>query len=190
MASCDPEADDVLTGEEIISENYVPKTLKEMRARQTRLTPADCVSIGVALTRALSHLHHNGLVHRDIKPSNVIFVHGVPKLADIGLVSSFDATMSFVGTAGYFPPEGPGKPTGDIYSLGIVLFHALAARVPYAADSPISITVNHLNDPLPLEYLYSKGIPQPIEQVALKMTAKSPSRQKGHFMVFWGLSAL
>jgi tetratricopeptide (TPR) repeat protein len=80
------------------------------------------VSIGLALTRALAHLHGHGLVHRDIKPSNIIFVDGAPKVADIGLVTGIDATRSFVGTDGYIAPEGPGTPQADLYSLGKVLF--------------------------------------------------------------------
>ena len=108
-------ADDVETGEEIYPERYVPKTLKELRTRRKRLAATDCLDIGLALTRALAHLHDNGLVHRDIKPSNVIFVHGIPKLADIGLVSNIDTSQSFVGTEGFVPPEGPGKAPADIF---------------------------------------------------------------------------
>ncbi len=83
---------------------------------------AQCVQIGLALTRALAHLHKCGLVHRNVKPSNVIFVGGVPKLADIGLVASVDATRSLVGTEGYVAPEGPGTPQADLYSLGKLLY--------------------------------------------------------------------
>src|SRR5438477_920789 len=115
-------ADDTEAGEEVVPETYVPKTLKEMRARQNRLAPAECLSIAVALTRALAHLHRNGLIHRDIKPSNIIFVHGVPKLADIGLVAEVGQTVSFVGTEGFIPPEGPGTPQADLYSLGKVIY--------------------------------------------------------------------
>ncbi|HMC26523.1 MAG TPA: protein kinase, partial [Verrucomicrobiae bacterium] len=121
-------ADDTEAGEEVVPETYVPKTLKEMRARQNRLAPAECLSIAVALTRALAHLHRNGLVHRDIKPSNVIFVHGVPKLADIGLVSAVDTSASFVGTEGFVPPEGPGSVSADLYSLGKVIYEISTGR--------------------------------------------------------------
>ena len=115
-------ADDIETGEEIFPERYVPKTLKELRARRKRLPADECLSISLALARALAHLHENGLVHRDIKPSNVIFVHGVPKLADIGLVSAIDTSESFVGTEGFVPPEGPGSASADVFSLGKVIY--------------------------------------------------------------------
>ncbi len=108
--------------------SYHPRTLKHDLQTRGRLPLTECLQIGRALTTALEHLHGHGLVHRDIKPSNVIFVNGVPKLADIGLVANIDATMSFVGTAGYVPPEGPGKPTGDIYSLGKLLYEISVGR--------------------------------------------------------------
>lgn len=115
-------ADDLETGEEIVPERYVAKTLRELRAGRRRLTVAESLDIGLALTRALAHLHAHGLVHRDIKPSNVIFVHGVPKLADIGLVSAIDSSHSYVGTEGFVPPEGPGTAAADVFSLGKVIY--------------------------------------------------------------------
>ncbi len=115
-------ADDIETGDEIFPDRYVPKTLKELRARQKRLPAEECLAISLSLSRALAHLHAHGLVHRDIKPSNVIFVHGVPKLADIGLVSAIDTSHSFVGTEGFVPPEGPGGAAADVFSLGKVIY--------------------------------------------------------------------
>ena len=70
----------------------MPRTLRHEVRTRGRLPVAECVRIGLALTTALEHLHQHGLVHRDVKPSNVVFVQGVPKLADIGLVASIDAT--------------------------------------------------------------------------------------------------
>jgi tetratricopeptide (TPR) repeat protein len=102
--------------------SYVPKTLKLELQRRGRLPAGECLEIGLALATALDHLHRHGLVHRDVKPSNVIFVNGIPKLADIGLVTDVDGTVSFVGTEGFIPPEGPGTPQADIYSLGKVLY--------------------------------------------------------------------
>jgi serine/threonine protein kinase len=108
--------------------SYAPRTLKHDLDRRGRLPVEECLRLGLALTTALEHLHAHGLVHRDVKPSNIIFVHGVPKLADIGLVTSMEATMSFVGTSGFLPPEGPGTPKADLYSLGKVLYEASTGR--------------------------------------------------------------
>src|SRR6185503_5002462 len=88
----------------------------------------ECIETGMALCRALEHLHGEGLVHRDIKPSNIIFVNGAPKLADIGLVTETGHTQSFVGTEGFIPPEGPGTEQADLFSLGKVLYEIATGR--------------------------------------------------------------
>jgi WD40 repeat protein/serine/threonine protein kinase/Flp pilus assembly protein TadD len=115
-------ADDVDAGQNIDPVAYQPKTLRTEFLRRGALPVNECVELALSLTTGLEHLHKHGLVHRDIKPSNIIFVKGMPKLADIGLVTRADATRSFVGTEGFFPPEGPGTPQADIYSLGKVLY--------------------------------------------------------------------
>lgn len=118
-------ADDVATGREFDPASYVPHTLKETRARRGRLPAAECIALGADLARALAGLHARGLVHRDIKPSNVIFVGGSPKLADIGLVTAASAALTFVGTEGFVPPEGPGAPGADVFALGKLLYELL-----------------------------------------------------------------
>ncbi|MBI2926689.1 MAG: serine/threonine protein kinase [Verrucomicrobia bacterium] len=105
-------------------ETYTPKTLRSQLRRHGPFALAKCLSLGLKLALALEHLHTRGLVHRDLKPSNIIFVEGEPKLADIGLVTAIDEAHSLVGTVGYIPPEGPGTPRADIYSLGKVLYEA------------------------------------------------------------------
>ena len=114
--------DDVETGQEIDPDHYVPKTLKSELVRRGRLPVEECVRIGLSLCAALENLHDNGLMHRDIKPANIIFVKGIPKLADIGLVTEAGHTISYVGTSGFIPPEGPTSPQADLYSLGKVLY--------------------------------------------------------------------
>jgi len=107
---------------------YAPRTLRSEIQRHGRLPAGRCLEITLRLTDALAYLHGHGLVHRDVKPSNIIFVGGQPKLADIGLVASTDASMSCVGTEGYLPPEGPGQPTADLYALGKVLYEMATGR--------------------------------------------------------------
>jgi len=109
-------------------ETYCPRTLKLELFRRGRLPVDECLEIGLALTTALDHLHQHGLVHRDVKPSNVVFINGIPKLADIGLVTGIDVTHSFVGTEGFIPPEGPGTPEADIYGLGKLLYELSSGK--------------------------------------------------------------
>ena len=104
---------------------YSPRTFRSDLERHSRLPVPDCVQIGLSLATALAHLHEQGLVHRDIKPSNIIFVKGVAKLGDIGLVTETGDSRSIVGTEGYLPPEGPGTSQADLYSLGKVLYEAV-----------------------------------------------------------------
>jgi eukaryotic-like serine/threonine-protein kinase len=116
--------DDPVSGQEVDLERYTPKTLASEISAHGRLPIPECLRLGLALSLALAELHKHGLVHRDVKPSNIIFVHGVPKLADIGLVAGVDETRSYVGTEGFIPPEGPGTPEADVFGLGKVLYEA------------------------------------------------------------------
>ncbi|MED5586466.1 MAG: bifunctional serine/threonine-protein kinase/formylglycine-generating enzyme family protein [Verrucomicrobiota bacterium] len=114
-------ADDRASGRDIDPEQYVPHTLSSEINKQGRLPMDRCAVWCEVLAGALHHMHCNGLAHRDVKPSNVVFCDGVPKLADMGLVAA-SGQKTFVGTEGFSPPEGPGEPAADIYSLGKVLY--------------------------------------------------------------------
>jgi TolB-like protein len=116
-------ADDDANADRINPDTYVPKTLSNELARCGRLSVKESVQLGLSLSNALGELHQRGLVHRDVKPSNIICVKGHAKLADIGLVAE-TGEKKRLGTEGYIPPEGPGKPQGDIYSLGMMLYEA------------------------------------------------------------------
>lgn len=115
-------ADDVVTGSEIDPECYEPMTLRAVRAGDSFLPAHEALRHGIDLAQGLVELHAVGLIHRDIKPSNIILVDGRPKLADIGLVSVATEALTFVGTEGFVPPEGPGTRAADIFSLGKVLY--------------------------------------------------------------------
>jgi len=109
---------------------YEPRTLRSDLARLTRLPVAECAETGRSLATGLAQLHRHRLVHRDLKPSNVIFVGGRAKLADIGLVAGLDESRSYVGTEGFVPPEGPGRPTADLFALGRLLYQAATGLGP------------------------------------------------------------
>lgn len=114
---------------------YKPRDLAGERARsaERRLSVRDSVQIGLALTEALDFLHKRGLAHRDIKPQNIIFVNGLPKLADLGLVRQLrppEEIKTIIGTPGYMPPapEPPGTLQADIFALGMVLYVVSTGR--------------------------------------------------------------
>ena len=106
---------------------YVPRTLATDMRRHGRLDLHFCQEAGAFIADALHYMHQRGLTHRDIKPSNIIYCDNVCKLADIGLVATF-GERSFVGTEGFVPPEGPGTPQADIYSLGKVLYEMSSGK--------------------------------------------------------------
>jgi eukaryotic-like serine/threonine-protein kinase len=121
-------ADDVVTGSNILPTAYSPRTLEQDKERLKRLPVAECVRLGATIASALGFLHQHGLFHRDIKPSNIIFVGGLPKLADIGLVTDAPEGRSCVGTDGFRAPEGSGSIRADIYALGKVLYEISTGR--------------------------------------------------------------
>jgi WD40 repeat protein len=106
------------------SELYRPRTLRSDLKRLGRLQHSASVRLALDVASGLAQLHRHGLVHRDVKPGNIIYVNGRAKLADIGLVSTGGESLTFVGTEGYIPPEGPGTPSADIYALGVALYEA------------------------------------------------------------------
>jgi WD40 repeat protein len=120
--------DDETTGQDIHPETYRPRTLGTGIVRQGRLPFDECLRLGISLSDGLAHLHRKGLIHRDLKPSNIVFVNGIAKIADIGLVAQAGSARSYVGTEGFMPPEGPGTVQADIYSLGKVLYELSSGK--------------------------------------------------------------
>jgi serine/threonine protein kinase len=163
-------------------------TLKDRLRQSGALSPAEALKFVIQAAEGLGAAHAQGIIHRDVKPANMLLRRdGHLLLSDFGIVKILEGTTNLtrvgtgIGTPQYMSPEqGTGQPveaSSDIYSLGIVLFHCLTGRVPFNADSPLTITVKHLNEPLPVAFLHHAGVPQSIEQVLLKMTAKLPAER-------------
>jgi serine/threonine protein kinase len=118
-------ADDVKTGRQIDPDTYQPRTLKwelQQDGVRRRLPAIRCVEIARSLARGLQVLHENEFIHRDIRPSNIIFVNGVPKLADIDLLAESDVSFTSYIPPNYAAPEGTHSKRADIYSLGKTLY--------------------------------------------------------------------
>ena len=120
--------DDQVHGQNIVPNEYRPRTLASDLTAGGALTVHQTVQIGLALSQALEFLHSKELIHRDIKPANVVFVAGRPKLADISLVSTLSEANTYVGTSGFIAPEGPNSIQGDLYSLGKVLYELVSGK--------------------------------------------------------------
>jgi hypothetical protein len=133
-------ADDAVQQQQINPETYVARTLSAEIKKRGRLPVAECIQIGISLSAALAHLHRHGLIHRDIKPANIIYIHGTPRLADVGLVANVRERPSWVGTVGFIPNEGPGTACADIFALGLVLYQiAVGESVKKFPHLPTSV---------------------------------------------------
>jgi WD40 repeat protein len=136
---------------EALIRNYRPRTLDSDLSRCGRLPFQECVQLGLSISLALGHLHRHGLLHRDVKPSNIIFVGGLPKLADIGLVTELAEARSYVGTEGFIPPDGPNSAQADLYSLGKVLYEISMGKDRQEFPEPRTALVDDPDAPSMLE---------------------------------------
>ncbi len=167
----------------IVMEYVDGGTLKD-RLRKP-LAVSESIDFIIQAAHGLDCAHRNVIIHRDVKPAIMLLrKDGHLLLSDFGIAKILEGTTNLtrvgtgIGTPQYMSPEqGTGQRVdrpSDIYSLGIVLFHCLTGRVPFTADNPLSITVKHLNEPLPMELLHSVNVPTIVEQIVYRMTAKAP----------------
>ncbi len=166
----------------LVMEYIEGQTLKKYIQMHGPLKPEEALPIMRQLVSAISNAHHNGIVHRDIKPQNILMdKDGNVKITDFGIamaLSSTDHTKtnSVIGTVHYLSPEqargGMATKKSDIYSLGIVLYELLTGELPFSAESAVAIALKHLQEETPSVRAFSTTIPQSLENVILKATAK------------------
>src|SRR5690625_2317573 len=159
-------------------------TLKEYIQQNSPIAVEEALEIMKQLTDAISHAHANGLIHRDIKQQNVLVDrYGNVKITDFGIAMALTATSltqtnSILGSVHYLSPEqargGVATKKSDIYSLGIVLFELLTGQLPFSGQSPVSIALKHLQNETPSVRDINEEIPQSVENIVLKATAKNP----------------
>ncbi|MCA9766009.1 MAG: Stk1 family PASTA domain-containing Ser/Thr kinase [Carnobacterium sp.] len=131
---------------------------------------------------AVMAAHHNRIIHRDLKPQNILIDEsGVVKITDFGIAvalsqTSITQTNSLLGSVHYLSPEqargGMATNQSDIYSLGIILYELLTGHVPFDGESAVSIALKHFQETVPSVKSYDQRIPQALENVVLKATAK------------------
>lgn len=167
----------------IVMEYIEGHTLKEVIEAEGPFDTKTVLNLGVQIVSALKHAHKKKIIHRDIKPQNILITNDhVLKVTDFGIAKAVDsstivATGNAIGSVHYFSPEqAKGKfvnETSDLYSCGIVLFELATKKLPFEADSHISIALKHINEEIPRPSSFNPAIPDNLEQLILKATSKS-----------------
>ena len=139
------------------------------------------------VTDGMAHAHDSYIIHRDIKPQNIMILdNGMIKITDFGIAMALNSTQltqtnSVMGSVHYLPPEqaaGKGSTIrSDIYSMGILMYELLTGQVPYKGDNAVEIALKHLKEPLPSIRKILPELPQSIENIILKATAKNPQNR-------------
>jgi len=169
----------------IVMELIQGKTLKQIILEDGTLPWKWSVNIAIQIASALEAAHKNNIIHRDIKPHNIIITEdGVAKVTDFGIAkavsnSTITAFGTTIGSVHYFSPEhAKGSFTDaktDLYSLGVVLYEMLTGKVPFDADTPVSIALKHMQEK-PVEPMkLNENIPFAINQIIMKAMQKEPS---------------
>lgn len=168
----------------IVMEYIDGKTLKQLLKKRESLTLTEVIDIMTQLTDGMAHAHESYIIHRDIKPQNIMIEdNGLIKITDFGIAMALNATQltqtnSVMGSVHYLPPEqASGKAAtikSDIYSLGILMYELLTGNVPFKGDNAVEIALKHMKDKIPSIRKQNPAIPQSVENILLKATAKNP----------------
>lgn len=168
----------------IVMEYIEGKTLKQLLKKRESLTLTEVIDIMTQLTDGISHAHESYIIHRDIKPQNIMIQDdGRIKITDFGIAMALNATQltqtnSVMGSVHYLPPEqasGKGATVkSDIYSMGILMYELLTGTVPFKGDNAVEIALKHMKDKIPSIRKQDPSIPQSVENILLKATAKNP----------------
>ena len=175
-------------GEYYIVIEYVEgKHLKGLLKKRGKLTIPEVVDIMIQVTSGLTVAHDSYIIHRDIKPQNIMILdNGLVKLTDFGIALAMNSTQltqtnSVMGSVHYLPPEGAsGKGAtlqSDIYSLGILMYELLTGKLPFRGETAVEIALKQLKEPMPSIRKEIPDIPQSIENIILRATAKNPKNR-------------
>ena len=162
------------------------RTLKDIIRERGAAPPEAAIDVTLQILRAARYAHNHGVIHRDIKPHNVLIdQEGRVRVTDFGIAragtSDITETGSVMGTAQYLSPEqAQGRSVdarSDLYSIGIVLYELLTGRVPFDAESPVSVALMQVSEPPMLPRELVPTIPPAAEAVVLRAMEKDPAHR-------------
>lgn len=163
------------------------KTLKQLIKKRGALTLSEAIDIMLQITDGISQAHDSYIIHRDLKPQNIMIKEdGTIKITDFGIAMALNSTQltqtnSVMGSVHYLPPEqasGKGSTIrSDIYSMGILFYEILTGTLPFKGDNAVEIALKQMRDEIPSVRKKNPAIPQSVENVILKATAKNPKNR-------------
>lgn len=167
----------------IVMELVEGKTLKQyIKDNDGFVSNDDIMKISLQIARALEHAHNNHIIHRDIKPHNILIDdNGMVKVADFGIARAITSstiinTTEMIGSVHYSSPEqargGFVDERSDLYSFGILMYELATSRLPFEGDSPISIALKHLKEPVVMPATINSGLNKGLESVIVKSVQK------------------
>lgn len=171
----------------IVMEYIDGVTLKEYIDQRVRLSWKETVAFTEQILRALQHAHDNGIVHRDIKPQNMMLLaDGNLKVTDFGIARfarSVTKTITdrAIGSVHYISPEqaqgGTIDEKTDIYSVGVMMYEMLTGRLPFDADSPVTVAIKQIQSEPPMPTRLNPDIPEGLETITMRAMQKDPTRR-------------
>ncbi|MFD1318998.1 Stk1 family PASTA domain-containing Ser/Thr kinase [Loigolactobacillus zhaoyuanensis] len=171
----------------IVMEYVSGADLKGYIAAHFPISYAEVVRMMTEILAAVQQAHAHGIIHRDLKPQNILVApSGHLKITDFGIAvalseNSITQTNSMLGSVHYLSPEQArgsiATKQSDIYSLGIILYEMLTGKVPFEGETAVSIALKHFQNEIPSVRKIDAGIPQALENVVLRATAKEPSER-------------
>ncbi len=166
----------------IVMELIKGKTLKDIINEDGALSWKWSVNVAIQIASALETAHRNNIIHRDIKPHNIIITEdGIAKVTDFGIAkavsnSTITAFGSTIGSVHYFSPEhargGYTDAKSDLYSLGVVLYEMVTGKVPFNADTPVSVALKHMQEKPKEPIELNSSIPKALNDVIMKAMQK------------------
>ena len=167
----------------IVMELIQGKTLKEIIVEEQGPLPWKwSVNVAIQIAQALEMAHRNNIIHRDIKPHNIIITEdGIAKVTDFGIAkavsnSTITAFGTTIGSVHYFSPEhargGFTDAKSDIYSLGVVMYEMLTGKVPFDADTPVSVALKHMQEEPTEPIEKNPNMPSSVNKIIMKALKK------------------
>lgn len=171
----------------IVMEYVEGMTLKQLIKKRGSLSLSEAIDIMLQITDGIKEAHDSYIIHRDLKPQNILIKeNGEVKITDFGIAMALNSTQltqtnSVMGSVHYLPPEqasGKGATIkSDIYSMGILFYELLTGKLPFKGDNAVEIALKHMKNDIPSVREINDSIPQSVENIILKATAKNPKNR-------------